>query len=273
MGALASHVLMKLLPTFNLENPSLEQQPFIHHLRSEFSQPSLDLKKTLFAGTKDPRAAMANPKPKLPDLEERVETLTTDTIKKAGHIISNDGEHKQSKFNASSSATGNTSSDCFPTRAVASDRINHYGVCKSPAKYCCTACSNVLLLAGSDLKRTSYCSPTCQKVDWPRRKLLCKTFRSLLDRLSLSRAAEFLQLAFYADREAAFDLSIKSLEVKNKVATFYEGDYGDTFILPGFPHELVKGREPWVKSMMLTMLACTDLFVQIEDVVHSLIER
>ncbi|KAK5081800.1 hypothetical protein LTR70_009125 [Exophiala xenobiotica] len=145
-------------------------------------------------------------------------------------------------------------------------------VCEAHTERCCKACSHASLLSKHVQKRTYYCSKPCQEAHWQDHKASCKNIRNLLDRQSLSRAVQFLQRSFYIYREAAFDLSIKSINFQGNTVVIHEGPYVDNEILPGFPHDLVKSQKPEVKNMLLTMMSCSDMFIQIEKLCALLLK-
>lgn len=126
---------------------------------------------------------------------------------------------------------------------------------------------------GHDYKRAFYCSTSCQKLDWPRHKLDCKNTKVLVDRQSLDKAAQFLQSSFIAWREAAFDISVKSLEVKDDVLIVQENQYADAQeIFHDFPSHLFQGKDPYIGHALLTMMCCTDIFFVNQKIAAMLLE-
>ncbi|OQO11171.1 hypothetical protein B0A48_05427 [Cryoendolithus antarcticus] len=76
-------------------------------------------------------------------------------------------------------------------------------LCAKPARSRCGGCTEGLTVEG-EMCMTSYCSPACQKEDWPTHKIECKS-KNL--RKQLHRAADVLQRAFYVVARATWDYS------------------------------------------------------------------
>lgn len=194
----------------------------------------------------------------------------------SGHIT----KPAETKSHPEESTDANTATQALQSSAHKIDEESSRdsqvcAVCQCPAKSCCKACINIGILdlpGQAKLERTFYCSKECQTFDWPKHKNACKIAQVLIDNKMLSRAAIFLQKAFYMFRKSAFDLSIESIEVKEDTVVIKEGKYDARKVLVDFPEDLVKEEEPFVRNMLYTLMACTDQFRSLHDLCNAFLK-
>lgn len=145
--------------------------------------------------------------------------------------------------------------------------------CKAPAKIPCDACSDIPVLPRRNLKRTHYCSKVCQEIDKPAHESTCKSVQSRLNGFRLYRAALFIQSAFLHWREAAFDHSISNVSIEGRgILEAEEGCNDSNYILPGYPDEIANTLSPYHQRVLVTMMACSDVFIGMQNVLAAFLK-
>lgn len=127
-------------------------------------------------------------------------------------------------------------------------------ICEQNTTKRCTGCVEGVDSNGEPISPTFYCSKNCQKADFAKHKVPCQNART---RQQLYRGGELLQEAFYAFREAAFDLNIQNVRMNEGTLVIDEAPYfqGQWPLYP-FPDHLVSDSND--KKAILAFMACRE---------------